>query len=209
VSDWLGMVLEEYKSLRTEAMAARDAQLAVLRFGVAIVGVLVALGIALRDEEGALAGAFLCLIVPSVIFFVLELWVGEIERAIRAGSFVAAIEERLALHFQDQAESAPMGWEIWLRQSVEGKRSEHTAASVGRTLVIFALFVVFMGGSAAAGAFALNDHGMDTLFWLFLMGAVEILIVMAVRARFVYRRLRKLDAPPSLDNVWGFQKVLD
>ncbi|NLT06700.1 MAG: hypothetical protein GXY03_10380 [Solirubrobacterales bacterium] len=203
MSDWLATVLEEYRSLREEAVSARDAQLAVLRFGVAIVGVLVALGVALREDQNSLlTGIILCLVVPATIFFVVELWIGEIERAARAGNVVASIEKRLGVHFRKAGADPPMGWETWLRDR-DGKRSsEQQRTTFARTGVIFVLFVVFMAASVAAGLYFLDEGGHAGWIDSFLVVVVVIAGGLVARTSLVVNRLSNTDAPDPSD-VWA------
>lgn len=198
-SDWLTAVLEEYRSLRTEAIAAREAQLAVLRFGAANLAVLVAAALSLRNKETVFAAAILSLIVPGVVFFVIEIWLGEIERTIRAGNFVAAIERRLAEHFRNT--DPPMAWEIWLRKGPKGQPSAPQRAAVVRASIIFLSFIILSFGSAAAGASTLNDH--DTELWLFSFGTALIVMLLIARSVLVIRRLRdETSNPPGPEAIW-------
>lgn len=198
--EWLRAVLGEYKSLRDEAVAARDAQLAVLRFGVAIIGALVALGLAGREQEPELSGVMLCVLVPAVIFFVVELWVGEIQRSNRAGSFVATIERELARYFKDSRNGSyrpPMGWENWLRRDGSG---EYKRANNVRALVVSALFLFFMGGSYLVGLGVLREKHLDSYVAACTVAAVVILASLLVRATYVIGQIRS-ERPPDAEAV--------
>ena len=205
MSDWLTVVLEEYKSLRAEAVAARDAQLAVLRFGVAIVGVVAAIGVSLRDRESVLAGAMLCVIVPGIVLFVVELWMGEIERTIRTGNFIAAIELQVSQHFQGRSVAPPMAWEGWLRRRDGDQPSAQQRASFVRTVVILCLFLSVSIGSCTAGEFFMGSGNVIEL-WLFPFVTAVVLGSLITRVVFVYRRLRaESNKPLDPQEFWVFQ----
>lgn len=214
LSDWFIAVMEEYKSLRAEATAARDAQLVVLRFGVTLVGILVALGAALRNDDNQLfAGIVLNAVVPIVVLFVVEIWFGEIARTVRIGNFVASIEKQLERQFRYIADRPPIGWETWLRkQTGTNRRSEQQRTSISRTIAIMGLFIVVIAGSAAAGFIFVGEkppagHQAPAAGWRWalLASTIVILLVMIGRAVWVAHGLRD-DQPLGRYAVWKKRK---
>jgi len=111
-ADWFTASLEEYKTLREESQAALDRQLSIVRFGVLVVGTLIGLG--LKTRHDAFIGALvLTVFVPMSVYLVLSMYLAEVERSVRAGAVVAAIECKLGL--SSSHERPPIGWERWLR----------------------------------------------------------------------------------------------
>lgn len=204
---WYSAVLEEYKSLRHEAVTARDAQLSVLRLAVPLLGALIGLGVTLK-AEGVLGGFLLAILVPAIVVLTLEMWVGEIQRSVRAGSVVAAIEQRLAEVYSEHRFGPPMGWERWLRSSApplwptSRMRSQQQRESVGHVLVIsgFLLFIAF--GSCALGLHFLWHDGHKTLMWGTL-GAVGMAFLAAgIRVPRTLRGLARHSEVPAGQEVW-------
>jgi hypothetical protein len=207
-SDWYIAVLEEYKSLRSEAVTARDAQLSVLRLGVALVAALIGLGVTLRSEN-FLGGILLSIVVPVFVILTFELWIGEIQRSVRAGAVVAAIEERLANIFRHEGLAPPMGWELWLRSRPHNpswpdspRASQQQRDSVIRALVISGfLFFIALGSCILGIHFLWHDKYRAATY---ITGSVVGigLVLLVVRAFFAMRGIRHRDAVPSSDELW-------
>jgi hypothetical protein len=206
---WLGAVLEEYKSLRAEAVTARDAQLSVLRLALPLLVALIGIGVSQKKEDELLAGVLLT-IVPVIVGLTFELWLGQVQRTIRLGSVVAAIERRLAeLPSDDGAGGAdlgrPMGWELWLRRSdgsgspfgLSPQQRESTVSAA----VTFTFFVILAGGSLALGVVFLFDH--DNTVGFISLGMVPLVIgYLFVRVRFAVLGLRDRESVPAVGELW-------
>ena len=198
-------IVEEYKSLRQEALSAREAQLSVLRFGVAILGVVAGVAVTEREDD-VLSGILLGAVAPFIVLFTLEVWVAEVERSVRAGAFIASIERRVAKYFPD--DSAPMGWENWLRRRrdwsqksvvVVATTSEQNRASIGRGVWIILFLVTVYVICWIGGSRSLDEHASyDIIFW----GGLGGLVLMVVRVLFVLRGMVKRDQPPPIEQAW-------
>lgn len=210
--DWYKAVLEEYKSLRSEAVTARDAQLLVLRLGIALIAALIALGVGLRTEN-FIGGVLLGIVVPVMTGLTFELWIGEIRRSVRAGAVVAAIEKRLGEHFRGSAFGPPMGWEMWLRRRPpkgdgwpsKFAKSQQEHDSVVLALVISGFLLIVSVGSCALGIHFLWHEKYRSLTYVAgsVMAAGHILLM--VRAYYAVHGIRLRDAPPNPANVWRFE----
>lgn len=208
---WFRSMIEEYRSLRSEAVKAREAALRTLQLGVALVAALVGLGVTLRSEK-FLGGGLLSVVVPVMVGFTFELWIGEIRRSVRAGAIVAAIEQRLARYFKEDPLGPPMGWETWLRRPasndgnpIDEGRSQQEHDSLVLALAISAfLFVVALGSCVLGLHFMWHDK---------YRGATEVvgvvigvgLILLVVRACFAVHGIRLRDKPPEPGNVWKLE----
>jgi len=89
---WLSVTLEEYRSLRQEALHALSQQQTILQFGLSVLGVLVGLGVQQAGKESAVTILVGIAIVPLVAIFVVVIWFGELERLGRVGFHLATIE---------------------------------------------------------------------------------------------------------------------
>jgi hypothetical protein len=207
-SEWYNAVFEEYRSLRAEAVSARDAQLSILALAIPLLAALLGLGVSLR-EESFLGGFLLSIIVPVVVFITFELLIGEIRRSIRAGAVVAAIEGRLGDVLGEPGVGPPMGWERWLRRPLSGgswpyreKASQQKRDSVVRALVISLLLFFIAGGGYGLGLHFLWHYGYGTTAGIVAAAVGALLIVLVVRIAYAVRDLESRDAPPSAADVW-------
>jgi hypothetical protein len=87
-------VVEEYKALREEILTAIRAQLDVLRFGTAVLVVLLsAAGAAVKERPLLAAVAFV--FVPAVSAMTLTMWSAEMFRMMRAAVYIHTLEDDL------------------------------------------------------------------------------------------------------------------
>jgi positive regulator of sigma E activity len=108
---WLTAVLAEYQSLRTESLQAQRAQQTILQYGMT--GVAILIGLALQLEAELLAILLLLYMVPLLTIVIIIVWFTEIFRSIRAGNFIAALEEKVNRVLGGNA--LALEWESWLR----------------------------------------------------------------------------------------------
>jgi hypothetical protein len=106
---WLGVAIEEYKSLRTESLTAMANQQATLRFGITALGII--LGLAVNAKAEARFWAF-SLLVPLFALVFYALYAIEIGRMVRVGRYIDAVETNINSEFSNL--SSPLGWEKWL-----------------------------------------------------------------------------------------------
>lgn len=199
--------MEEYKSLRAEAVTARDAQLSVLRLAVPLLAALIGLGVTLRAES--FLGAFLLsIVVPVIVILTFELWIGEIQRSVRAGAVVGAIEERLRKVFAESGLAPPMGWELWLRNAAPGiwpnmnRTSQQERESVIRALIISGFLLLIALGSYGLGLHFLWHQEYKTLMYV-TAGAVGVgLLLLGVRIYYAVRGLIHRNEIPNPQELW-------
>lgn len=117
--DRLGAVMEEYKTLRQESLSAIDRQERVLASGTAVSGVV--LGLGARASPGSSVSVVLLLVLaPGLGWLITIMWLGEVERMVRAGAYVSLIEQRVNKELGGG--DAALGWESFLRREAPGGR---------------------------------------------------------------------------------------
>jgi hypothetical protein len=149
--DPVSVALEEYRSLRAESLAAIDRQQRVVASGTATAGLILGLG-ASAPAGSTQAWVLLVLLEPLLAWLVTVVWHGEVERMVRAGSYVAMIEQRL----NRELESSALGWETWLRREAPG----------GRRIVwfyraVFGVLWIVALSAAILGTVGLAGHGTE------------------------------------------------
>lgn len=120
--DAVELLLEEYKALRQEVVAAMSNRIATLTFGLASIGAILAASI-LTTKSGVLPGVMLALLVPTIAILVLFMWLGEYERMQRAGTFLMEIEARINREEQRRL----LTWESHLRFTGSHMKSPYKA----------------------------------------------------------------------------------
>jgi hypothetical protein len=209
--DWFSAVVEEYRSLRAEAVTARDAQLSILRLALPLLAALVGVGVSLNssDEQDALlAGVLLSIVVPVIVALIFELWLGQVQRSIRAGNVVAAIEQRLSDHFAGKSEDLPppMGWEQWLRRrdNPPWRRglSQQQLESTVSALVIFGFLFIATVGSFFLGLSFLEDRRDQTAIHVAIATALGTVGYLIVRTRVAITGLERRETVPPVDEIW-------
>jgi hypothetical protein len=88
----MNAVMQEYSAVRREIDTCLANQVAILSFGTATVGLLVAAAGVLWAEEPLLPGLLLMFVVPSAAFLALVVHAGELVRLMRAGFFLHELE---------------------------------------------------------------------------------------------------------------------
>lgn len=155
----LDVVMHEYDAIRGEVETTLSSQVAILSFGAATIGLLVAAAAALWDDQPALTGLILLLTVPLASFLTLAVYSGELVRLMRAGLFLNSLEcavnrafvapepgcdECIAERSDDATDSIVLTWEQWSNIRSGG-------ADIDR-LNRLAISSVFLALAAAFGA---------------------------------------------------------
>lgn len=208
-SQWYTAALEEYKSLRAEAVTARDAQLSILRFSLPLLVALIGIGVSQKKEDELLASVLL-VIVPVIVGLIFELWLGQVQRTVRAGSVVAAIERRFArllggCAIEGEPLGWPMGWELWLRRSDDrpsrlGVSSQQRESTVS-ALVTFIFLLILAVGSLILGIIFLFGHNEAAGFVSLTMFPV-VIVYLLVRVQPAVRELRARETVPAAEDIW-------
>jgi hypothetical protein len=114
-------LLKEYEFLRAEVNATLAAQLQILSFGTATLGLVASA--AFVGSSGAVRSDVLVVFLPLLAYLTLNIWFAEVMRMLRAGSFLLTVEKKL-----DVAGDGSLDWEagVWwgrTRLSSGGRRS--------------------------------------------------------------------------------------
>jgi hypothetical protein len=107
------VLLEEYKTLRQEILTAMANRNSILSFGQASIGAIFTASIVTYKTANYSVFSSLSLIflIPTVVSFILFMWIGEYQRMQRAGKFLAQLEERI----NDESKQILLSWETSLR----------------------------------------------------------------------------------------------
>lgn len=172
-----------------------------------LLAALIGLGVTLRSES--FLGAFLLsVVVPVIVILTFELWIGEIQRSVRAGAVVAAIEDRLRSIFADSGLGPPMGWELWLRSAAPGiwpnpnKTSQQERDSVVRALIISGFLLFIALGSYGLGLHFFWHDKYRTLMYVTAAVVGVSLLLLGVRIRFAVRGLIHRNEIPRQQELW-------
>jgi hypothetical protein len=139
------VMLEEYKTLRDESLQAINNQLSVLKMGTGAIGLLLAAGFSLPENEGKLAALIFITFLPLVSYLSLIIWIGEFERMIRVSRFIASIEKKISDALGGEN---ILSWEsrLWIK-NVNSKTPQMTV----NYLSIIGLFYLISGISIYIG----------------------------------------------------------
>lgn len=177
MTEWIDVVLEEYRTLRAESLVAMQTQQSVLRFGLASVGVIIGTGFTVWDEINLVFIAFLVLL-PLLCYAVLIIWIGEVARMIRAGYFLLQLENKINEKFSSLSPPQPkaLTWENNLRQSSTGISS--TPQLKSNYIAIIALFLFFAFISIIVGNIKLwQSIYKDKLIWIDIIESLVLIVV--------------------------------
>lgn len=191
-SKMLDVVMQEYTAIRREIDTTLANQVAILSFGAATVGLLVAAAASLWDREPLLTAALLLFVVPSACFLALAVHAGELVRLMRAGLFLHELEDWMNEAWSKTLdERRPLlTWEQWHIREGTADVDRHNL------LAISAVFVTLAAGFAFSGFWRLHTtDAVDERLALLLLavslglGLVTTLWVANLRA-FAYRHRR-------------------
>jgi hypothetical protein len=169
--DWIQVALEEYRTLRVESIEALKGQHSTLRVGTATVGVVLASGFNLWDKTPVPDFLFL-VFTPAICYLVLAIWIGEVSRMMRAGSFLADLETKISSAFPVNANV--LSWENWLRTTPDKGKTPQLKWNY---LAIIALFFATAVASIAIGIFRLC--GKIWLSWMLVVSCIEFIFFLS------------------------------
>lgn len=176
-------LVKQYEFLRGEIDGTLAAQLQILSFGTATLGLVT--GAAFVGADDAFRDDVLVVFLPLLAYMILIIWFSEVMRMLRAGSFLLKLEKRL-----DIAGDGSLAWEA----SVWTGRTKYAVAPDGhmrgsrirpyysvfdpdqlRLLAVTLLFFTIAGSSIAMGW----DGATAGQRWFAIgVGAVAVLIVL-------------------------------
>jgi hypothetical protein len=126
-----------------------------LGLGTTASGVVLGLGIK-AGLSSSTASALLVGFAPLLALFVCVLWLGEMERMVRAGAQIASLEQRISEKIDPH--DPPLSWETSLRFH---QPSRHRILSVYRS--IFGLLVLIATMSSVLGNLGVSDRSKPLL----------------------------------------------
>lgn len=190
-SKLLDVVMQEYGAIRREIDTCLANQVAILSFGAATVGLLVAAAGTLWREEPLLSGILLLFVVPAACFLALSIHAGELVRMMRGGLFLHELE-----NWVNDAWPSSLGedgrvltWEQW------GIRTGAADVDRNNQFAISAVFGTLALGFAFSGFWRLHEpppgYVIDELLAILLLvvslgiGLLSVLWVATLR-RYAY-----------------------
>lgn len=173
---WVDAALHEYDAHRAEIVGEAAAQQQILALGATAIGVAVAGGFNVWDDELLASVAFLG-VVPALCIFVLVQWAGRAAAMMRVGVYLQRLETVL-LH-ELSARSPVLTWEETLASMPAQPpwRLQPGWNDFGAV----AVFASFAAGSLALGAYRAWDHAeVATTVVTVVNGGLLVLVVNAV-----------------------------
>jgi hypothetical protein len=167
---WFAVILEEYKSLRTESLTSMANQQSTLRYAVAAIGVSLTLAFNITDPTMRFFTFSLFVPVLSLVFY--AFYANEFARMVRVGRYIEAVENKVNEAFPGMP--APLGWEHWLEKKRKGRTP--------RLPFYIVAPVVFASASLFPGFMALyfKKDGPFTVTWNCVSIAVSMVFIVAL-----------------------------
>jgi hypothetical protein len=178
--DWIEAALEEYRSLRDESLQAIDRQVRVLGLGTTASGIVLGLGIK-AGLSSSTAFALLVGFAPLLALLVCVLWLGEMERMVRAGAQIALIEQRISRRIDP--DDPPLSWETSLRSHQPSRRR---ILSVYRA--IFGILGLIAATSSVLGNLGVADRSEP--FLVAVTSLLDALILVTLTRTFIVTEYR-------------------
>jgi hypothetical protein len=160
--EWLDASLEQYKAVWQEKMASMNTQQSNLQIATAIIGAIFVAGLNLWDKP-VVSEFILLFIVPVVSYLFLVIWMGELQRMVRATKFLAAFENSL----NEALSNAPirLSFENWILQK-KGRDYPNILKWNYRAILI--TFQLIAAASVAVGLYKFSMTASFTYVWLIL-----------------------------------------
>lgn len=149
--DWTEIVIEEYKSLRTECIESIKSQQTALNFGIIISGGLVIAGFNVW-EKAILPDLIFLIFVPILCYLVLIIWIGEVKRMARAGIYIKKLEKKISKEYPQQ--KSPLNFENWVRGENKSRQSKQLKWNY---IAVISLFLFISVSSILIGDYKIWD----------------------------------------------------
>lgn len=212
-------LLKVYELLRAEINGSQAAQLQIISFGTATLGLVS--GAAFIGAETVFRSDVLVVFLPLLAYLTLTIWFAEVMRMFRAGSFLLVLEKRL-----DEAEDGSLNWEatVWrgrVKYAVESRRGRIRAyynvfdPDQLRLFAVSLLFLTIAGSSIAMGwagaslgqrwfAVGAGVLALMVLVLLYHLRLNQIAEILNVEERpLLTRVIRRIANPPEPDAPGG------
>jgi hypothetical protein len=190
--------MHEYDAIRNELNTSLAAQVSIMSFGAATVGLLVAAAATLWERAGIITGALLLFVVPAACLLTLSIHATEMVRLMRAGLFLNHIENWVnkgPFCSGRQPDSGILLWEQWGIRRGPQDMARRSRQAITYTFVLLAL------GFMAAGYWRLRMDDALSSEWYALgtLGVALIPVVLGLRG--VIRMQRYANAHRSLYEI--------
>jgi hypothetical protein len=177
----LDLVMHEYDAIRSELDTSLSAQVSIMSFGAATVGLLVAAAGTLWTDEPLLAGLLLLFVVPGSCFLALAIHAGEMVRLMRAGLFLNHLENgvnRAPWRLRRDEGVGVLIWEQWGIRQGGADMARHNRRAIVLVFGVLAFGFMFAGywrlhrlpeipeGWAIAALIASSVLGVQALRWV-------------------------------------------
>jgi hypothetical protein len=141
------VAMQEYTAIRQEIDTCLANQVAVLSFGAATVGLLVAAAATLWTDSVLLSGLLLVFVVPGTCFLALAIHAGELVRLMRAGYFLHEFERWVNQGWSTRHDDARLvlTWEHWGIREGRADVDKHNGRAISAVFGLLALGFTFMG----------------------------------------------------------------
>lgn len=137
--DIISIKLKEYETIREEILITMQVRNSILSFGLAILGAILTVSIALAAQASLASSLILILIAPAICIFVLYMWLGEYQRMQRAGKFLMKIEQEI----NEQISANALTWETSLRSQRSHMKYPYNTTAL--LLTVIALMSMTIG----------------------------------------------------------------
>jgi hypothetical protein len=137
--NWIEIVMEEYKTLRTESIESVKSQQTTLNIGTAIAGAVVIAGFNLWKET-LIPDLIFLFFIPILCYLILAIWLGEVSRMVRAGKYIKKLENRISKEYSKI--EPPLSFENWLRNKDKNDKSKQTKWNYISVISLF-IFIAF------------------------------------------------------------------
>ncbi len=192
--DQLDVALQQYETVRQESLGSMTHRTQIVSLGLATVGALVAGLLAFHGGKEPVTVwadiAVFAFAAPLVSLFALFMWLGEVRRMMRAGSFLWSLELVINEKFAKALGKAsrPMGWEsAYLRgiRDRQNQQMQYPYVVVFGTLIL----VAFVGIGVAL---AIARHNRNVAAHWTAVGLAGISFLSAAYAALEMFRILKL-----------------
>jgi hypothetical protein len=172
IDGWLGVVMNEYRTLRAEVIHSLALQQSCLVFGTLALGGLALAGFReWSDPRSRLPLLIFLVLVPLVSYVNGCVWLGEYARTARAGAFLAEIENKVNRYF---GRRDALTWEQWLR--TPRKETGRVPQFAWNSWTIFSFFVVVVPGSSVVIGWRSDPGRTVHLGTQVTIGAIEAIV---------------------------------
>jgi hypothetical protein len=187
--DWLSVAMEEYKTLRAESIESMKMQQSILQYGAATMGIIIIGGFNVWNNPFLPEIVFL-FILPAVVYLVSIIWIGEVARMFRAGSFLSELEKKINSEFTEKGEV--LSWESWLRKKQADGKTPHQLVS-SHYIAIYCFFSIISIASIVIGNLKLWKT-VSTCY-ITAIDTIEAIsfVVIVIMAQRILKKIKSID----------------